>query len=106
MGVGGESLWARAIPDEPDHYILNNIPFFAHGLNYGDVIRCVDLPDRPREVVEVVRRSGNSTFRLAFSSNAEPEVVEDSVKQIRECGAQIECATPGIYAISIDSQTA
>lgn len=68
---GTESLWARKVGD--DLYVLENVPFFAYGLNYRDVVRA-DASFAEGEPVarEVVRRGGHTTLRVVFRRNDEP----------------------------------
>lgn len=67
-GAGGESMWARRIGD--DLYELRNVPFFAYGLNFLDVVRAtVDAPDLKPEIRAVVRKSGHRTLRVMFSDS-------------------------------------
>lgn len=100
--VEGESIWAKEIPGEPDHYILDNIPFFAYGLNIGDVVRCVATKEYPREVVSVVRPSGNSTMRVAFDPLVDDRVITQAMDKIHDTGAIVECAVKGVYSISVN----
>src|SRR5262249_4817112 len=63
--TGGESLWAKPLGD--DLYQLDNVPFHAYGLNYGDVVRATeDSPELKPEIREVVRPSGHQTIRVFF----------------------------------------
>jgi hypothetical protein len=36
-GPGGESVWALHLGD--DLYGIRNVPFFAYGINWGDVVK-------------------------------------------------------------------
>lgn len=67
-GAGGESMWALRIAD--DLYELRNVPFFAYGLNFLDVVRATaDAPDLKPDIRAVVRRSGHRTLRVMFSDS-------------------------------------
>src|SRR5437868_6703620 len=74
-GIGGEGIWAR--PKGGDLYEVDNIPFYAYGLNVGDVVRAVaPNPDMKPVVHGVERASGHRTLRVHFAgSTAEPERV-------------------------------
>jgi hypothetical protein len=62
---GTESLWARKVGD--DLYALENVPFFAYDLNYGDVVLATANGEETKPIVrEVVRRSGHTTLRVVF----------------------------------------
>jgi hypothetical protein len=65
-----ESLWARTIGG--DLYEIEDVPFFAYGLNCSDVVRAVPRANGlPPVVREVVRRGGHSTLRIVFRSCAD-----------------------------------
>jgi len=61
----GESLWA--LPLGNDLYEIRNSPFYAYGLNWGDVVRATtDNLTLKLEVRSVVTPSGNKTLRVFF----------------------------------------
>src|SRR5215471_4834417 len=60
-GSGTETLWAT--PVGPNQYRLENVPFFAFGVSWEDVV--LAKQDGPHRVfVEVLLRGGHSTYRL------------------------------------------
>jgi hypothetical protein len=63
--TGGESLWAFRLDDGT--YQIDNVPFYAYGVNYRDIVR-VDssTPDQKPIVKEVVKPSGHRTIRVIF----------------------------------------
>ena len=74
-GIGGEGIWAR--PMGGDLYEVDNIPFYAYGLNVADLVRAVAPNSEMKPVVQRVERaSGHRTLRVRFAgSTAEPERV-------------------------------
>lgn len=67
-----ESFWVK--PMGGDLYELQNAPFCAYGLNFGDTVRAVSaLPDLKPEITEVVERSGNQTLRVSFAIEREQQ---------------------------------
>src|SRR3954469_2155401 len=72
-GIGGEGIWAR--PMGGDLYEVDNIPFYAYGLNVGDVVRAIAEAPHMKPVVNGIERaSGHRTLRVRFAeSTAEPE---------------------------------
>lgn len=63
--IGGESMWAKFLGD--DLYQIENVPFYAYGLNYLDIVRATpDSPDLKPEIREVVKASGHRTLRVIF----------------------------------------
>lgn len=61
--VATETMWARPT-DEPDLFVLDNIPFFVRGLSDGDVLRAVRDEDGRLVVTEHLASSGNCTIRV------------------------------------------
>jgi hypothetical protein len=62
-----EGLWARQVGE--DLYELEDVPFFAYGLNRRDLVR---TKRRSRLVREVVRWRGHTTFRMVFRDAGTP----------------------------------
>lgn len=59
--TGGESLWALPLGD--DLYEIRNSPFYAYGINWGDVVWAhSNDPELKPQVREVVTPSGNRTL--------------------------------------------
>ena len=64
----GERMWAKFLGD--DLYEIDNIPFFAYDLHYGDVVRALAQDEQTVPViVRIVRRSGHKTLRVAFDES-------------------------------------
>jgi len=98
-GTGGESLWARDLGD--DLYEIDNVPFYAYGINYNDVVRAIaKSPDLKPEVLEVVRHGGHRTLRIMFMNKRPAEEQAPYLSQIRKLGGNPERATD--YYLSID----
>jgi hypothetical protein len=96
---GGESMWAREI--EGDLFAIKNLPFFAFGLNFEDVVRATPGDSGLREVRTVVRRSGHQTLRMLFPPHvrrADQQVHLDAVKCL---GASFERATDRLVAVDV-----
>ena len=49
----GESMWAIKT-DKPNHFKIDNLPFYAYGVCIGDIVRCEEVDGYDNEVVEVV----------------------------------------------------
>jgi hypothetical protein len=70
--TGGESLWARYLG--ADRFRIENVPFYAYGLNYHDVIEArASAPELKPSVLRVLERSGHRTMRVFFQE----EIPED-----------------------------
>jgi hypothetical protein len=67
-GIAGEGIWARSLGD--DLYEVDNIPFYAYGINVADVVRArAPSPDMKPVVERVERASGHRTVRLQFGED-------------------------------------
>lgn len=95
---GGESMWAKAI--EGDLYAIRNLPFFAFGLNFGDIVLAPEIAG-VREVQTVVRPSGHRTLRLVFGeqvTQAEQRLYLDALQKL---GGTYERGTKRLVAIDV-----
>ena len=93
---GAESLWVKDLGD--DLYELRNTPFFATGLNYGDVVRAVSpKPDWKPHFKRVVRRGGYRTLRFLFS----PDTQSKDRKSLFGKLAKLGCSSEGMNAALI-----
>ena len=84
--VGGESLWAT--PLGKDLYRLENVPFYAYGLHFHDVVLATaNDEDLKPEIQQVAEASGHQTFRILFREGLdrqEQESILDSLEQGEE----------------------
>lgn len=82
--IGGESMWAT--PMGNDLFLIENVPFYAYGLNFHDIVRATpDSDDQIPEIRELVQSSGHRTFRVFFKkhiSRKRQEEVLDSMKEL------------------------
>jgi len=70
--VGGESVWARQLSE--DEYEIANVPFFAYGLNFSDIVRAhSDNPNLKPAILAVVKQSGHRTLRIFFDEKLDKE---------------------------------
>src|SRR5687767_12999480 len=78
--VGSEALWA--FEREEGIFELDNIPFFARQVSSGDLVRA--LPNEWGEWIfkEIVRASGNSTFRLYVHHESRVQKVRDDLRAL------------------------
>lgn len=71
-GATAEWLWVQKLG--PDTARIANIPAYATGLAVDDHVR-LSQRDHGLVVVEVVRRSGHSTFHIVFDDAIPPKAV-------------------------------
>ena len=90
-GQRTESLWARRAGD--GLYQLVAVPFFAYGLNFGDVVRASPI------VEEVVRRSGHTTLRVVFRRDDEPRARR--IALLSDLGVSFESWDGSFFALDV-----
>ena len=102
--TGAESMWAKPLGN--DEYELRNSPFYAYGLNWGDVVKAVaPEPDLKPIVLDVVRSSGNRTLRIHFQKSiARPEQLK-YLDDLAQLGLSYERAGQTLIALDIDKDS-
>ena len=99
--TGGESMWAESLGQ--DLYRIRNVPFFAYGINFYDVVRATtDSPELKPEIREVVEPSGHRTLRLIFKRNVDREKQVALLDQLQKFKATYERADEINVAIDIE----
>jgi hypothetical protein len=87
-----------ALPtDDPNLFKVNSIPFFAYGINDGDVVRC----DSNKVVQEVVEASGFETYRVMFQPGTDMESMNKVAKRFHELEAGLNLGRPGFLSLDI-----
>ena len=80
--IGGESFWATPLGN--NLFKIENVPFYAYGLNFRDIVRAVSNSEEyTPEIKELVKLSGHRTFRVFFKkhiSRHKQEEILDSLK--------------------------
>lgn len=99
--TGGESFWAEELGS--DLYRLRNVPFFAYGLNFYDIVRATpNSPDLKPEIREVVEASGHKTLRILFPRSVERDEQVKLLESLKKHKAYYERATATHVAIDIE----
>jgi hypothetical protein len=100
--TGGESIWAK--PLGKDEYELRNSPFYAYGLNWGDIVLAISAePDLKPLVRKVVRPSGNRTLRVFFGDNLSRESQNEYLDGLKDLGLSYERATGHLVALDVEA---
>jgi hypothetical protein len=101
-GLSAESVWAEPVGSE-NHYMIRNVPFFAHHLSLGDV---VEAETRQGTLVyrRVTQRSGHSTYRLLLQGGS-PSALALLLASLSEQGCRFEQAQEGWLAIDVPPST-
>lgn len=98
--IGGESLWATPMGD--DLYRIENVPFFAYGLNFLDIVYATsDNQDRIPEIIKVVTPSGHRTYRIIFDKNTNRDEQVELLDTLSKHGATYERANGSNVSIDI-----
>lgn len=95
-----EQLWARQ--EAEDLFEICCIPFFAHNLSLGDLVRTSAREGRTHLVSEVVRPSGRWTFRLWLGENDEDRSAVEADLVTR--GALTEWSSENLLAIDASDE--
>jgi hypothetical protein len=74
-----ESLWAYEV--EPGLYSLDNVPFFARGVSWGDVVSGEQKGDE-LHFKEVVRPSDHSVLRVIVHDKSKVGEMHDKLKEM------------------------
>jgi hypothetical protein len=94
--VDWEDLWAISLEDS--RFRIDNVPFYAVGISYGDIVSAMKRGDK-LVFTEVTEAKGNSTLRvIAYEENI--------VKNVRDELSAIGCSTeisniPTFFSIDV-----
>lgn len=101
--TNGKSFWAEELGD--NLYRMRNVPFYAYGLNFYDVVRAVtDDPEIVPEICEVIEPSGHQTLRIFFNKDVDREAQVKLLDQLKEYKAYYERADNNHVAVDIETE--
>lgn len=96
-------MWAEDLGS--DLYRIRNVPFFAYGLNFYDVVRATaGSPDLKPEIRDVVEPSGHKTLRMLFPKSVEREEQARLLDSLEKHKAYYERATATHIAVDIEPE--
>lgn len=99
-GLESESLWVEPVGHH--EYRICNVPFYAKGVSYGDVVSARD--ENGRLVVSgVSARGGHSTYRV-FLAEGKDLKRSDEWPKLEALGCTYERATERLVAIDVPSE--
>ncbi|MCG7947293.1 MAG: DUF4265 domain-containing protein [Candidatus Thiodiazotropha taylori] len=99
--VGGESLWAEDLGG--DLYRIRNVPFYAFGLNFYDVVYAKsESDDLKPSVIKVKTSSGHKTLRVIFTDESTKEERINRLKKLNKYKAYHENANGVLFAIDVE----
>lgn len=98
---GGESLWAKPLGE--DLFELRNVPFYAYGLNFCDVVLAIEpAPDKKPSVLRVVRRGGHRTLWVTFLDTRSAADRGQLLEELNSWKAYYEGADGTYFAIDVE----
>jgi len=86
LEISGESMWAEYLGN--NQYKIKNIPFYAYGLNYNDIVIAEAESEELKPVIKtLVKYSGHETIRVIFlqdqnkieSKNIIDSIIDDHI---------------------------
>ncbi|MEW7292836.1 DUF4265 domain-containing protein [Aquimarina sp. 2304DJ70-9] len=101
--IGGESFWATPLGN--DLFRLENVPFYAYGLNFHDVVRATpDSNEHKPEIREVFESSGHRTFRVYFEKTINREKQEEILDAMKDLTISYERANEIYFSLDIQPE--
>jgi hypothetical protein len=97
-----ETLWTENMGD--NRYRVDNIPWFAHGLSYNDIISVEDVSaDEPLVFDRLIEHCGHSTYRVmpTFSDEKGHEAFHQMIDALRQLGCAVERNTASFFAVDV-----
>jgi hypothetical protein len=91
-----EGLWTRPLGE--GLFQIDNIPFFARGIAWGDIVSALRVEQELR-FQEVVKPSGHSTLRLIIHDEKDIPSVQAWLEQ-RGCSIE-RSHIPGLIAVDV-----
>lgn len=96
-----EVPWAEPYGRE-NHFRILNMPFYAYGISWGDIVETTPCPDSGRPIfVRVVEKSGHKLVRVIFDPANEPPGSQTHLDALVELGCSYDGANPNYVCIDI-----
>jgi hypothetical protein len=97
-----ETLWAELAG--AGRFRLRNVPFYAYGASYDDLVLAVEDGDE-RIVQGVVEHAGHSTYRIFVSNTEVLQKFAEYWSPLEELGCTLERATERLFAVDVPPTT-
>lgn len=101
-GHSGESLWADHLGE--NLFEIRNIPIFAYGVNFLDVVTVCEDDEGVLQVKEVVRESGHHTIRVFFVDGKSSDENLNRLNDFKGENIGSEKWNDDLYALNIPPQ--
>lgn len=98
-----ESVWA--IPLGDNKYRVQNVPFYAYGVSYDDIVLAKPNEQGHLIVQGVPERGGHSTYRVILNPGTTDEQFETAWDKLGSLGSTYERATDRLIAIDVPPET-
>jgi hypothetical protein len=99
--VGGEAIWARMLGG--NRYRIENVPFYAYNLNFGDVVEAAaSAPDRKPSVMRVLERSGHRTLRVFFAEDLDDSTILVRLESLSDLHVSFERCSQRYAALDLE----
>lgn len=99
---GTETVWASKLSN--NQYRIENVPFYAKGISYGDIVKINSKGD-DLHFSEVVEKSKHSTYRIYLMPEISNERFKEFWNGLQVIGCTYEKADKNLYAIDVPSET-
>src|SRR6266481_286367 len=97
-GAATESVWAE--PQADGIYRVKNVPFYAKGISYDDIVEAAP-EDGVLTFKRVVQHSGHSTYRIYASDGRTAPAVLALVETLKKMQCDIEPATDKLVGVDV-----
>jgi hypothetical protein len=97
-GAASESVWAE--PKGDGTYRVKNVPFYAKGISFDDLVKAEPKDDRLM-FKGVVRHSGHSTYRIFANEGRTAPEVEALFEMLKKMHCDIEPATDKLVGVDV-----
>jgi hypothetical protein len=101
--VAGETVWATPLGDSL--YRIENVPFYAYGVNFHDVVRAKESSEGILEVEELIEISGHRTFRIFFNKDINEENQDKILSDLNELTITYEGANKIYFSLDMKPET-
>ena len=101
--TSGESMWARHVGG--DLYEIRNVPFYAYGLNFLDIVEAVAPSPDLKPMVRAVRtRSGHTTMRVIFLEDTDADEAGEMLRAMASMHVTFEGVSDSYYALDVEPE--
>jgi hypothetical protein len=98
--VGGESMWAKSLGN--NQYQIKNIPFYAYGLNFDDVVFAEAESDEFKpEAKSLIKANGHKTIRVIFTDDRSQEEHIELIESIKTQYIGYEGMNENLFALNV-----